>query len=291
MSYRLANVAGRSALVRGDHYFDLAAISAGAFDSDPMNAISRPDELRELSSSLDGREPTGLIEQADLLAPVPRPTNVFALGLNYAGHAEESGFEVPSTPLVFGKFPSSVAGPGTPIVVPGETIDYEAEVVVVIGAPGANIARERAWDHVVGVTAGQDVSDRALQFAASPPHFDLGKSRDGYGPIGPVLLSPDALEDREAIGIECLVNGETRQQGSTAELIFDVPTIIEYLSSILTLNTGDLIFTGTPNGVGMATGNMLQPGDVVETRVSGVGSLVNECVAGIPRDAQRAGPQ
>ena len=279
MPYRLANVAGRAALVRGDHCFDLATITGGGFDSDPMNAIARPDELAELSSSLDSHEPTGLLDEADLRAPVPRPTNVFALGLNYADHAEESGFEVPNTPLVFAKFPGSVAGPGAPIVVPGETVDYEAEVVVVIGTSGANITRDRSWEHVVGVTAGQDVSDRALQFAASPPHFDLGKSRDGYSPIGPVLVSPDALDDRGAIGIECLVNGESRQQGSTADLIFDVPTIIEHLSSILTLHTGDLIFTGTPDGVGMATGRMLQPGDVVETRVEGVGSLMNQCVA------------
>jgi 2,4-diketo-3-deoxy-L-fuconate hydrolase len=247
MPYRLANVAGRAALVRGDHYFDLDTITDGGFDGDPMNAIARPDELADLSSSLDSHEPTGLLDEVDLLAPVPRPTNVFALGLNYADHAEESGFEIPGTPLVFGKFPGSVAGPGTPIVVPGGTIDYEAEVVVVIGTSGANITREMAWEH-------------------------------GYSPIGPVLVSSDALDDRGAIGIECLVNGETRQQGSTADLIFDVPTIIEYLSSILTLHTGDLIFTGTPDGVGMATGRMLQPGDIVETRVEGVGSLMNQCV-------------
>jgi 2-keto-4-pentenoate hydratase/2-oxohepta-3-ene-1,7-dioic acid hydratase in catechol pathway len=141
------------------------------------------------------------------------------------------------------------------------------------------VGAEHAWDHVVGVTGGQDVSDRALQFAARPPHFDLGKSRDGYGPIGPVLVSVDSLADRDDIAVECRVNGEVRQRSSTAELIFAVPALIEYLSSILTLYPGDLIFTGTPDGVGMSSGRLLRPGDVVETRIGGVGSMTNRCVA------------
>ena len=148
---------------------------------------------------------------------------------------------------------------------------------MVIGTAGRDIDPADAWDHVAGVTCGQDISDRALQFAAKPPHFDLGKSRDGYGPIGPVLVSPDLLDDRDAVGITCDVNGERRQDATTSQLIFDVPALVAYLSSILTLAPGDLIFTGTPDGVGMVDGRLLKPGDVVTTTIEGVGTMVNHC--------------
>ncbi len=279
MTFRLANVSGRAALVDGDHYHDLEAVSGGALGPDPMAAIAAFTQLHAIAAGLDPAAATGLLADATLLAPVPHPINCFGIGLNYADHVAESGMETPAAPVVFTKFPSCIAGPGAEVPIPNEAIDYEAEVVVVIGTGGANIAPADAWSHIAGVTGGQDISDRALQFAAKPPHFDLGKSRDNYGPIGPVLVSVDAFDDPDDIPLECLVNGETRQSSSTKNLIFTVPVLVEYLSSVMTLQAGDVIFTGTPDGVGMATGNLLQAGDVIETRVAVVGSMTNPCVA------------
>jgi len=280
MSFRLANVAGRAALVEGDHYFDLEAASEGAFGPDPMAAIGGFGALHEVAASLGGRTPTGTLRDAALESPVPAPISCFGIGLNYADHVAESGMERPTVPVVFAKFPTCIAGPGAEVAIPNGAIDYEAEVVVVIGTGGHHIAAKDAWSHIAGVTGGQDISDRALQFAASPPHFDLGKSRDGYGPLGPVLVSVDAFDDPDDISVECRVNGDTRQSSSTRHLIFSVPVLVEYLSSILTLQPGDVIFTGTPDGVGMASGKLLQPGDVIETRIGTVGSMTNPCVAG-----------
>jgi 2,4-didehydro-3-deoxy-L-rhamnonate hydrolase len=285
MTFCLANVDGRAALVRGDLYYDLEALSSGALGPDPMQAISASAELHALSDRAREATSTGRLVDARLRAPVPRPTNVFGIGLNYADHAAESGIEIPTTPVVFTKFPSCIAGPGSPVAIPNEAIDYEAEVVVVIGTGGADIPAAEAWDHVAGITGGQDISDRALQFAANPAHFDLGKSRDGYGPIGPVLVSVDTLDDPDDIAVECRVNGEVRQESSTRHLIFSVPTLIEYLSAVLTLQSGDLVFTGTPDGVGMATGRFLGVGDVIETRIGGVGTMTNDCVPGGPAPA------
>lgn len=277
MTFRLANVAGRAALVEGDHWFDLEQASGGALGPDPMAAIAAADRLHEID--LGGLEPGGTLAEAPLGPPVPRPVNCFGIGLNYRSHVAEAAMELPTAPVVFTKFPSCLAAPDVDVVLVGDAVDYEAELVVVIGPGGRDIAAADAWSHVAGVTAGQDISDRALQFAASPPHFDLGKSRDTYGPLGPVLVSTDCLADPDDVAVACSVNGEVRQQATTAELIFPVPYLIEYLSAILTLQPGDVIFTGTPEGVGMASGKLLRPGDVIETTVGGVGTLTNRCVA------------
>lgn len=278
MSFTLANVESRAVLVdSAGSYYDLAAISGGALGPDPMDAIADVDALHELQAKLSECDPSGSIADADLGAPIPRPRNSFAIGLNYHAHAAEADMELPENPLVFTKFPSCIVGPNADIRLASETGDYEAELVVVIGKGGRDISASQAWDHVAGLTAGQDVSDRALQFAAKPPHFDLGKSRDTYGPTGPVLVSPDQFADRDAIAVTCDVNDERRQDGSTAKLIFDVPTLIEYLSAIITLAPGDLIFTGTPEGIGATQGKFLKPGDVITTSIEGIGTLRNVC--------------
>lgn len=277
MSFRFANITDRAALVVDDSFYDLATISDGRIGPDPMDAIAEVANLHELGRSLDDVTPTGRLDPAELGPPVPRPRNSFAVGLNYRSHVAEADMEVPDVPLVFAKFPSCLVGPGADVELRTNAGDYEAELVVVIGRPGRDIATADAWDHVAGVTVGQDISDRALQFAAKPPHFDLGKSRDTYGPIGPVLVSPDLLPDRDALGITCDINGERRQDGSTADLIFDVPALIAYLSSIVTLSPGDLIFTGTPEGVGATQGAFLQPGDVITTTIEGIGTITNTC--------------
>ncbi|MFP5321743.1 MAG: fumarylacetoacetate hydrolase family protein [Acidimicrobiia bacterium] len=279
MTFRLANVDGRAVLVDGDAYHDLEACSGGAVGPDPMAAVAAHGRLHELAAGLADRTPEGRLADVELGPPVPRPTNVFAIGLNYRAHAAESGMaDEPAAPVVFTKFPTCICAPGTDVALEAESVDYEVELVVAIGTGGRHIAAADAWSHVAGVTAGQDISDRALQFAAKPPHFDLAKSRDTYGPIGPVLVSPDAFDDPDDITLTCEVNGERRQHASTSDMFFGVPALIEYLSGILTLRPGDLIFTGTPDGVGMARGQLLRPGDVITSTVEGVGTFTNRCV-------------
>jgi 2-keto-4-pentenoate hydratase/2-oxohepta-3-ene-1,7-dioic acid hydratase in catechol pathway len=284
MGFRLANVNGRAALVSGDHYTDLATHSSGALGPDPMEALARPDLLAELSALLDDASVTGLLADVVLGPPVPRPQKVFGIGLNYQSHADEGGVEPPASPLVFTKFPSCLVGPTADVEIRSDGCDYEGELVVVIGQGGRDITIDDAWNHVVGVTIGQDISDRPAQFAAKPPHFDLGKSFDTFGPIGPVLVSVDELADRDALHMTCSINGDVRQDGNTSDLIFDVPTLVSFLSSITTLVTGDIIFTGTPAGVGMAQGKWLADGDVISTTIDGIGTMTNGVVRiGDPR--------
>lgn len=278
MSFRLANIDGRAALVLDDGYHDLEALADGRLGADPMAALAQPDLLSELAAGLGDRKPSGMLADATLGAPVPRPQKSFGIGLNYQAHADEGGVEPPKSPLVFTKFPSCLVGPTADIEMRSDGCDYEGELVVVIGRGGHDIAPEDAWSHVAGLTIGQDVSDRPAQFAAHPPHFDLGKSFDTFGPTGPVVVSVDAVADRDALHIVTEVNGEVRQDGNSADLIFDVPTLVAFLSSITTLVTGDIIFTGTPEGVGMATGTYLADGDVVTTTIDGIGTMTNRCV-------------
>ncbi len=277
MTYTLANVEGRVALVAGGHWYDLPTVSAGEFGADPMAALAEPERLAALTARLGEHEPGGRLEAARLGPPVPRPRNVFAIGLNYQAHADEGAMEVPANPLVFTKFPSCLVGPTADVELRGDAVDYEGELVVVIGRGGKDIEPSDAWDHIVGLAVGQDISDRAVQFAAKPPHFDLAKSFDTFGPIGPVMVSPDSV-DRDRLRIITEVNGQVRQDGTTDQMIFDVPTLVSYLSRVTTLATGDLIFTGTPDGIGAAQGKFLADGDVVTTRIEGIGSLTNSCI-------------
>jgi 2-keto-4-pentenoate hydratase/2-oxohepta-3-ene-1,7-dioic acid hydratase in catechol pathway len=242
-----------------------------------MAALASPDRLTALTLRLGEHEPDGRVDTARLGPPVPEPRNVFAIGLNYQAHADEGAMEVPANPLVFTKFPSCLAGPTAEVEMRSDAVDYEGELVVVIGRGGKDVEPADAWDHVVGLTVGQDISDRAVQFAAAPPHFDLGKSFDTFGPIGPVMVSPDSVE-RDRLRIVTEVNGEVRQDGTTDQMIFDVSTLVSYLSRVTTLGTGDLIFTGTPDGIGAAQGRFLADGDVVTTRIDGIGTLTNRCV-------------
>jgi 2,4-diketo-3-deoxy-L-fuconate hydrolase len=276
VTFRFANLGGRSALVDSDgRWFDASRVTGGVIPVDPMDAWRRVDELHDAAGAIAGVKPDGNLSDADVRPPIPSPKSVFAVGLNYRSHADESNMKVPDSPLIFTKFPGCLAGPRDPVILGGTADDYEAELVVVIGRGGRNIRRENAWGHVGGLTAGQDISDRALQFAAEPPHFDLGKSRDTYGPIGPVVVSPDSFADPGDLLITCDINGERRQEDRTSNLIFDIPALVSYLSSILTLSPGDLIFTGTPEGVGAATLRFLVDGDVITTTIDGIGTLTN----------------
>lgn len=278
MAFRLATVNDRAVLIAGDGVFDLERHGSGRFSSDPMQAIARHAELHEVTAALGGT-PDAKLGEVELGVCVPRPQKVFGIGLNYRSHAEESGMEIPQTPLVFTKFPSCLTGPTGDVVVWGPTTDWEAELVVVIGRRGRDVAREDAWQAVAGLTCGQDVSERMTQFLTKPPHFDLGKSFDTFGPIGPAVVSTGQLANPGDLAISCDVNGTRRQEARTSDLIFDVPALVSYLSSICTLEPGDLIFTGTPSGIGATTRTFLQPGDTVTTTIEGIGTMVNRCVA------------
>ena len=277
MGFRLANINDRAVLIDSTDFYDIATISDGQLGPDPMAAIADVAALHTLAEGLGQIEPTGSLNGTELGPPIPRPRNSFGIGLNYGSHVAEADMEVPEVPLVFTKFPSCIVGPTADVELRCDTADYEAELVVVIGRSGRDIYPANSWDHIAGVMAGQDISDRALQFAAKPPHFDLGKSRDTYGPTGPWLTSTDLLEDRDNLQIICNVNDERRQDDSSANMIFGIPELVAYLSTIATLAPGDMIFTGTPEGVGLAQGKYLKPGDIVTTAISGVGTLTNTC--------------
>jgi len=278
MPFRFANVSGRAALVDvDDRWYDLESLTGGTVGPDPMAALAMGDELHRAAEGLADATPDGSLTEATLGSPVPAPRNAFGIGLNYRLHAEESNMDLPEKPVVFAKYPSCIAGPNDEIELRTTTGDWEVELVAVIGTPGRDIPAASAWDHVIGLTVGQDISDRALQMASKPPHFGLGKSRDGYGPMGPVLVSTDSFDDPTDLPIACDINGERKQDDRTSNLIFSVAQLVEYLSAAITLGPGDVIFTGTPSGVGAASRTFLQPGDVITSTIDGIGTMNNRC--------------
>jgi 2-keto-4-pentenoate hydratase/2-oxohepta-3-ene-1,7-dioic acid hydratase in catechol pathway len=276
---KLANVDGRAALVLGDQMADVATASDGRFGPDLMDLYDEWDEFREFATTVT--TPTGPLVEATLRNPVPRPRQVFAIGLNYRSHAEESGAALPVVPAVFTKFPASLAGPFDDISVAGPSVDWEVELVVVIGRAADRVTASDAWSHIAGVTIGQDISDRHLQFAAGA-QFSLGKSRRGYGPMGPWIVTPDELNNPDDLAIGCSVNGEKMQDARTTDLVFDVPQLVVELSAVLPLLPGDVIFTGTPAGVGVVRKppRFLEPGDNLESWIEGVGTIRNRVVEG-----------
>ncbi len=278
MPYRLANIEHRAVLVKDDHYFDLAAVSDGRIAHDPMIALEAKPLLAEVYTRLETVEPAGAVRNAVFGPPVPYPRNCFAIGLNYRAHAGEAEMQIPAYPMVFTKFPSCIAGPTVDVEMRSDRCDYEGELVVVIGPGGKDIPPDRAWEHVAGLTIGQDFSDRKVQFQSDPPQFALGKSFDTFGPTGPVIVSPDCFSDLASLRIRTFVNDDLRQDDVVANMIFDVPTLVSFLSRITTLRNGDLIFSGTPKGVGAVHRRYLEDGDVVTTVVEGIGQLRNRCV-------------
>jgi 2-keto-4-pentenoate hydratase/2-oxohepta-3-ene-1,7-dioic acid hydratase in catechol pathway len=284
---RITNLDGRLVLKYPDGVTDVEVASDGRFSADPQAVFSRWDEFIAWAGELRGpRAEPG--DPSRLRAPVPRPSQVFAIGMNYADHAAEGGLPLPPEPAVFTKFPTSLAGPNDEVRLPTSTVDWEAELVVVIGRRAVHVDAARAWDHVAGVTVGQDLSERTRQLVGVPPQFSIGKSFPGFGPIGPEIVTPGELTDRDDLEIGCSVNGEVVQRARTGDLIFPVASLIERLSAILPLVPGDLIFTGTPSGVGhsRAPRRYLAPGDVLETWISGIGRLRNTFAEG-PRHVSR----
>jgi 2-keto-4-pentenoate hydratase/2-oxohepta-3-ene-1,7-dioic acid hydratase in catechol pathway len=206
-----------------------------------------------------------------------RPGKIVCVGLNYRDHAQEGGAELPTAPLLFAKWPNTLIGPGDPIVVPPEAtqVDYEAELGVVIGTTARRVSERDALDHVEGYVCVNDVTARDLQFGDG--QWTRGKSPDTFCPVGPRLVAREEIDDPQALGIRCIVNGRTMQDSSTAQMIFSVAEIIAYTSQVITLEPGDLIATGTPAGVGVFRDPkvLLQDGDEVSVEIDGLGTLTN----------------
>jgi 2,4-diketo-3-deoxy-L-fuconate hydrolase len=279
---RFVNADGRAALLVDGHVYDLAELSGGQIPGAPMEVLTEywDDALVvHETGSFDGGVP---VEQVHLGPPVPCPHSVYAIGMNYRKHAEEAGLEVRPIPAVFTKFPSSITGPYDRIVLPqGEgTTDWEAELAFVVGRRGRNLNARDALDALRGFTIAQDISERFVQMAASY-QFSLGKSFDTFCPMGPAVVTLDELPDPLDLRIRCTVNGQVVQDERTADMIVDVPHLMELLSSVMTLSPGDVCLTGTPSGVGFGRTPpvYLRPGDVLETTIEGLGTMRNVCVA------------
>lgn len=291
---RIANLAGRLVLVTDSGVVDVEDVSQGQYGSDP-SAIYRSwaDFVAWVSSA---QLPVGTPYDAkDLGAPVPESGQVIAVGLNYKEHALESGItDFPVEPPVFTKFRSSITGPYGDLELPTATVDWEAELVVVISKEARYVDAADAWDHVAGLTIAQDYSDRTRQLVPPVPQFSLGKSFPGFTPMGPVVVTLDELAaaglDHEDLEIGCSIDGEQMQKGRTSDLIFPVSVLIERLSAVMPLQPGDLILTGTPAGVGggRSPKRFLVPGEEVVTWIEGIGELRQRCVPGRPHTTASA---
>jgi 2-keto-4-pentenoate hydratase/2-oxohepta-3-ene-1,7-dioic acid hydratase in catechol pathway len=220
----------------------------------------------------------GRLDELDLLAPVPRPGKVVCVGRNYAAHAAETDSAIPDRPQLFAKWANAVVGPGAPVPLPPITdaLDYEGELVVVIGRTAGRVPEARALDHVFGYTCGNDVSARDLQFGDT--QWIRGKALDGFAPMGPWIATTDEIPDPQSLHIRTEVNGEVRQDDTTANMLFSVARIVAYTTEAITLDPGDEIYTGTPPGVGhgMHPPTYLRAGDVVRVTIDGLGTLENE---------------
>lgn len=280
---RVANLLGRLVLIKGDQARDVERASDGRFSADPQAIYEQWEDFTAWAPYAPS-EGGITFREHDLEAPAPRPRQVFAIGLNYADHAAESNFTLPTDPVVFTKFPSSIGAPHTDVELSGDSVDYEVELVVVIAQRASHVKVEDGWSFVAGLTIGQDISDRKVQRRGPAPQFSLGKSFPNFAPLGPVLVTPDEFPNRDAISLrtELEVEGkrEVKQDGNTRDLIFSVPELIARLSAVATLYPGDIIFTGTPSGVGMGKNppEYLHRGEVLVSTIDGIGTIRNRLI-------------
>jgi 2-keto-4-pentenoate hydratase/2-oxohepta-3-ene-1,7-dioic acid hydratase in catechol pathway len=278
---RLLNLNGRLSLEIDGRAVDVQSASGGQFSPSFQDAFERWDQFRSWATDLGDVGGTSF-EPGDLAAPVGNPRQIFAIGLNYRGHADETGLDIPDTPLVFTKFASSITGPYGAITMPPGSVDWEAELVAVIGRRADDVPAEKGWDYVAGLTVGQDLSERNLQVKPpAPQQFSLAKSYPGFAPMGPALVTVDAFTNPDDLEIGCSIGDEQVQCARTEDLIFPVPQLVSYLSGILPLLPGDLIFTGTPAGVGFARKppRYLEPGQILSTSIEGIGTMRHCMVA------------
>lgn len=285
---RFANLQGRAVLVVADadgtdRAVDIERLSGGRLGADPSVYVDLANHpaLAELAAAVAATD-WPVLDPSRLGAPVPRPPKGLGVGLNYRTHAIESGREFPTEPHLFGKTDNCVAGPFDDVIAPlgRHEIDFEAEVVIAFGRTCKGATEADAWSYLAGVTCGQDISDRGEQFRLPIKQFTIAKSYDTFGPTGPFLVTPDEFPDRDALDLTGVVSGEVMQQANTSDLIFPIPALVAWLTRFMTFGPGDLVWTGTPGGVGEARTpqRFLVDGDVVETTVSGVGTMRNRVV-------------
>jgi len=273
----------RAAVLVGDRFVDLAA-SDSQIPNSVRRIIGDPALLaaaREVAARRDGAGV--LAATARLLAPVHDPQKIVCVGLNYRDHAHESKMPIPKEPVLFSKFPSALVGHGEPVVIPkvSSKVDYEAELVIVVGQRGRRIPEAAAMDYVAGYSVGHDVSARDWQLEKDGKQWMVGKTFDTFAPVGPTLVTRDEVADPHKLDIRLRINGQTYQSSSTEQMIFTVAQLVSYLSVVFTLEPGDLIFTGTPPGIGHARNPplYLKPGDVAEVEIARLGLLRNPVIA------------
>jgi 2-keto-4-pentenoate hydratase/2-oxohepta-3-ene-1,7-dioic acid hydratase in catechol pathway len=275
----------RAAVALADAYVDLHATDPG-LPACMKSLLAASPAVRKLASEAAASKNAVKVaaNAVKLLPPVPNPGKILCIGLNYRDHAIEGNRPIPPEPVLFGKFPNTLIAHGEPIVIPkvAQKVDYEAELVVVIGKKGKHIPNDKsAFDYVAGYTCGHDVSGRDWQFRGEEKQWIIGKTFDTFAPTGPVLVTADEIPDPHNLQVQLRLNGTTLQNSNTKEFIFGVPHLLWYLSQVMTLEPGDLIFTGTPPGVGIARKPpvLLKPGDVAEVEIEKIGVLKNPCVA------------
>ena len=260
---------------------DVTEAAGGSRASVRSVAASGPEaleQLRRAASSASGAVP---VDQLRLAPAVPDPGKIICVGLNYRKHAAEGGMAVPEQPIYFAKYANSLAGSGEDVVIPAATrkTDYEIELVAVIGRTARKVTTGQALDHVFGYATGNDLSARELQMRSS--QWTYGKAIDGFAPLGPYVVTTDEVPDPQILDLRCWVNGELRQNSNTKDMVFGVAELVSDLSQVMTLEPGDVIYTGTPEGVilGMAEQVWLQPGDEVVCEIENLGRLVTRLVA------------
>jgi 2-keto-4-pentenoate hydratase/2-oxohepta-3-ene-1,7-dioic acid hydratase in catechol pathway len=275
----------RAAVLRGTHYVDLHATDPGLPTGVRELLEAGPATLKVAEQA--ARRPGAVTYAAAgvrLLPPVPDPRKIVCLGLNYRDHAAESGVPVPKEPILFSKYATALVGPTDPIVLPpvSHEVDYEAELVIVVGKRGRNIPADGAAAYVAGYTVGHDVSARDWQLKKEGRQWMVGKTFDTFAPTGPWLVTADEAPDPHTLPIRLRLNGQTMQDSNTGQMVFGVGATLAYLSQVFTLEAGDLIFTGTPPGVGFARKPpvFLKGGDLVEVEIEGLGMLRNPVVQG-----------
>ncbi len=282
---RIANLAGRATIVTEAGLIDLATSSQGAFSSSVDKCVYQLDKIRTwfahaAPAPTDHMTPDELLGDARLGPVVVSPQQIFAVGLNYRHHADEMGLVMPGEPMIFTKFASSLCGPNEEVPLPSSTTDFEAELVVVIGSKARGVSVDEAPGVVAGYCVGQDFSERTLQMRGALPQFSLGKSYRNFAPVGPWLTTSDEVDDPNDLAIRCSVNGTQYQDSNTSDMVFSVAEVVSYLSGVVELRPGDLIFTGTPHGVGQGQRPpvFLQPGDSIVTSIERLGRLENHAV-------------
>lgn len=285
---RLANLAGRAVLLVDGGAVDVARLTDGKFGPTARSVLDNWETFRAAVSGarLDEAERTEY-RLADLGAPVPEPRQIFAVGLNYADHAAEASLPNPDFPVVFTKFQSSLGGPAVPVSLPSEGVDYEAELVAVIGKEAHQVPEADGWSYVAGLMVGQDLSEREVQRRGPAAQYSMGKSFLGFSPCGPALVSLEEISTPDDLAIRGWIGDQVLQESRTKELIFSVPQLVAYISGICRLLPGDLVFTGTPAGVGLShtPPRFLRPGETLMTEIEGLGRLEIPLRQGYPAAA------